>query len=170
MKKKVVLLSVVFLLALMGVLTIKLFPIIQGRLYLGNRINMDISVYFNGELIDIKELEVRCKDPRNVYSDIEMVDSRYCVRGGTYGAYTYTVVVPAKYIGDTDENITVELVYINANSWYISYSKCVIKIEEQDGIRECSCEIKTKVNDGTSTDYLKESPIESGIVQFTWGL
>ena len=170
MKKKVVLLSIIFLLAFVGGLTIKLFPIIQGRLYLGNRISLDISVYFNGELIDIKELEVRCKDPRNVYLDIETVDSRCCVRGGEYGAYTYIVVVPAKFIGDTDENITIELVYINANSWYISDSRCVIKIEEQDGIRECSCEIKTKVNDGSSTDYLKESSIERGIVQFTWGI
>ena len=169
MYKKKLILAIAFV-AILGLLLLKGYPIVQGKLSFGNRINMAISIFYNGKQISMNEVEVSCKNPNDQPCDIEIQGSKYSVKGGAYGAYTYTITIPAKYMDNRNEDVAIELAYINANSWYISDSNCVITIEEQDGVSSCKCEVETKYNDGTSTDYLKGDEIENGVVQFTWGI
>mgnify|MGYP003490191933 CR=1 FL=1 len=69
-----------------------------------------------------------------------------------------------------EDNIVIELKFVNANDWYISDNNCLIEIQNIDGILNCNCRIDTEYNDGTSSNYSKEKPMENGKVEFSWGI
>lgn len=146
------------------------FPRIYGKLYSGNHIKMDLSIYYEGNQISIDDLEVKCVNPQNLVSQIKKDGSKYSVKGGKYGRYIFTVTIPRIYIENGEEDIIIELQYLNSNDWYISDSECVIDIRNVDGLVSCNCKINTKYNDGTSADYSEEKQIENGNVKFSWGI
>ncbi len=146
------------------------FPMIYGKLYSGNHIEMDFLVYYQGRQVDIDCLEIKCVNPQNQVCQIEKDGSKYGVKGGEYGRYIFTLTIPKSYIDDGQEDIVIELQYHNSNDWYISNSECTIDIRNVDGVVSCKCKVNTKYNDDTSTEYLEEKQVEKGSVRFSWGI
>lgn len=164
--------SIVIILVILVIFCVlySVFPIIYGKLYSGNHIKIDLSIYYEGNQINIDDLEVKCVNPQNQVSQIEKDGSEYSVKGGTYGKYTFILTIPGTCIENGEEDIIIELQYLNSNDWYISDSKCMIDIRNVNGLVSCNCKINTKYNDGTTADYSEEKETENGNVKFSWGI
>lgn len=162
------------------------FQIIRGKLYSGNRIELDLSIYYNGNLITSDMINVTCTNPEGQNEKVAENVSKYSVKGGKYGKYYFQVTIKkdidnnienseeVSKISNTKENIeetiTLELQFLKSNDWYISKSDCVVEIDSIGGNLNCSCKVSTEYNDGTSSDYYEEKVIEDNIVRFSWGL
>lgn len=97
-----------------------MFTIIYGKLYSGNHIGINISIYYEGKQISLDDLEIKCVNPQNQVEQIEKDNSGYSVKGGKYGRYIFTVTIPSVYVEAGEEDTIIALQYLNLNDWYIS--------------------------------------------------
>ncbi len=164
-KKWIIIFSI---LAFITISIILVLPVLQGKLYSGDYINMNIKVMYNGKIID--KYSVSCTNPNNEIVNVDKKDSSYSVDGGEYGKYSFRICVEKEDVEGLNDNITINLDYINANNWYISNSDCVINISTQDEAYNCQCEVLTKYNDGTTDKYEDIKGVVDGVVTFTWGI
>ena len=143
-----------------------IFVKIYGKFYTGDHIELDLSIYYKGELITGDSIDITCINPQGKNEQINRDTSKYSVKGGEYGKYVFSVTIKNKI----EETVVLELEFLNANDWYISKSRCVIEIDELDGELNCNYEVTTKYNDGTSLDYSEKKTIKDGKVEFSWGI
>lgn len=169
-KKKIVFIICGVIAVLAAILVYFTFPIIQGKLFADYNVNLDLIVYCNGKEIDLRDLEIKCTNPKDKTVEVVCKDGIYRVGEGQYGKYIFVITIPKSELEGFSEDLTLELHYINTNSWYISDSTCVISITNEDEVANCQCEINTKYNDGTSQNYIEEDVIEDGKVKFSWGM
>ena len=171
-RRTIVIIGIVIGIAALVVVMHHTYPIIYGKLYSGNHIKLDFAISYEGKQLSTDDFKVECINPEDDNESISKEGSKYAVEGGEHGAYKFIVTVDAAKINDEsiEDNIVIELKYINANDWYISDNNCVIEIQNVDGLLNCDCKINTEYNDGGITEYSKEKPIENGKVEFSWGI
>ena len=170
-KKKIILILLSFILLVGAALFLVKSHTIQriyGKLYTGDHIELDLSIYYKGELLTSDCIDITCINPQGKHESIgkDAETSKYSVKGGEYGKYIFTVTIEDK----TEEPVVLELKFLNTNDWYISDNNCIIEIQNIDGILNCNCKINTEYNDGTLSDYSNEKQIENGKVEFSWGI
>lgn len=188
-KKKKVFISLLVLLGLVALVMFSIysnvFQIIRGKLYSGNRIELDLSIYYNGNLITSDMINVTCTNPEGQKEKVVENVSKYSVKGGKYGKYYFYVTIKKDIDNNIENNeevskinnpkeiieetITLELQFLNSNDWYISKSDCIVEIDSIGGKLNCNCKVSTEYNDGTSSDYYEEKIIEDDIIRFSWG-
>lgn len=122
---------IIFVILLMSIFIYNIFPIIYGKLYSGNHIGIDISIYYDEIQISLDDVEIKCVNPDNKVEQVEKKDATYSVKGGKYGRYIFTITIPGTHIKEGEENIIVELQYLNSNDWYISDTDCIINIKSE---------------------------------------
>ena len=171
-KRNIILLIIAILVVICTLAVYNTYPIIYGKLYSGNHIKLDLSICYEGKELESEEFKVECINPEGDIESISIDGNKYAVKGGEYGEYRFVVTIESDILSEenTDNNIVIELQFINANDWYISDNNCVIEIQNIDGVLNCGCKINTEYNDGTSSDYSKEKQIENGKVEFLWGI
>lgn len=162
-KKKIIIILLAFIMVAVMIICFinsKAFQRIYGKLYTGNHINLDLSIYYDGKLINADDMEIVCVNPENDVEKIDKNGSKYSVKGGKYGKYIFTVTI--------EDDFVIELHFLNMNDWYISNSICNIEVKNVDGLLNCDCRIKTEYNDGTTVNSTKQKPLENGKVVFLW--
>ena len=177
-KKRNVIALIIAMLVFICILAVyNTYPIIYGKLYSGNHINIDLSINYEGKQLELDDFKVECINPEGDIESISKDGNKYAVKGGDYGEYKFVVTIDAKIFDEennitynTEDNIVIELQFINANDWYISDNNCVIEIQNADGALNCNCKINAEYNDGTTSNYLKVKSIENGKVVFSWGI
>ncbi len=171
-KRNVIALTIAIVVVICILAVYNTYPIIYGKLYSGNHINLDLSISYEGRQLKTTDFKVECINPEGNIEKVSKADNKYAVRGGEYGEYTFLVTIDTKIFDEEniENNIVIEFQFINANDWYISDNNCVIEIRNIDGALNCDCTIDTEYNDGTSSNYFKEKQIENGNVEFTWGI
>ena len=178
-KRNIIALTIIILVVVCTLVVYNIYPIISGRLYSGNHINLDLSISYEGKQLETRDFKVECINPEGNIEFISKDGNKYAVKGGKYGEYRFLVIISTDILNEEniddnieyiEDNIVIELQFINANDWYISDSNCIIEIQNVDGALNCNCTIDTEYNDGTSLDYSNEKPIENGKVEFLWGI
>lgn len=168
-KKKIIIISLATILSVVAItyfINSNTFEKIYGKLYTGDHIELDLSIYYEGELITSDNIEITCINPEGKNEQIDKEDLKYSIKGGEYGKYIFTVTIEDKVQGD----VVLELQFLNANDWYISNSNCIIEIQNDNGILNCNYKISTEYNDDTSSELSGEKQIEAGKVEISWGI
>lgn len=183
-RRNILIIVTAIFVVLLGVVLYNTYPIIYGRLYSGDHINLDLSICYEGKQLEEDDYKIECINPEGKKESISKDAQQYSVRGGEYGCYRFIITICSDVFGETvveleesgeeyiehiKEEVIVELQFLNSNDWYISDSNCIIEIENIDGIRNCDCSINTEYNDGTSSEYGDVKQIENAKVEFTWG-
>lgn len=171
-KRNIIAIVTVILVVICAVVAYNIYPIIYGKLYSGNHITIDLSISYEEKQLGTDDFKVECVNPEGDIETISREGYKYAVKGGEYGEYKFVVTIDAKIFDEEyiEDNIVIELKFVNANDWYISDNNCLIEIQNIDGILNCNCRIDTEYNDGTSSNYSKEKPMENGKVEFSWGI
>ena len=175
-KRNIIAIVAVILVIICALVAYKTYPMVYGKLYLGNHIKLDLSISYEGKQLESDEFKVECVNPEGDIESINKDDNKYAIKGGEYGEYKFVVIIDAKIFdkdnikNNTEDKIVIELQFINANDWYISDNNCLIEIDNIDDALKCNCKINTEYNDGTSSDYSNEKQIENGKVEFSWGI
>ena len=170
-KKRNVIATVIFV-AICAMVIYNLFPIIYGKLYSGNHIKLDLSVSYEGKQLEATDFDVECINPQGNIEKVSKDGSKYAVKGGKYGEYKFILTIDGKIFDEdnTEDNIVIELQFINANDWYISDNNCLIEIHNIDGELKCDCKVDTEYNKGTTSNYHIEKTIKNRKVEFSWGI
>lgn len=169
LKKKII----VIVLAIIALVAVAIFMTqsnilhrIYGKLYKGNHIELNLSVYYEGEQITSDNIKITCINPEGKNESINSKDLKYSIKGGEYGKYIFIVTIEDRF----QEDMVLELEFLNANDWYISDSNCIIEIQNQDDELNCSYRITTEYNDETTDDLSGEKQMEDGKIKITWGI
>lgn len=183
-KRNIITITISLFVVICTLVVYNTYPIIYGKLYSGNHIKLDLSIIYEGKQLELEKFKIECINPEGDIESINRDGNRYAVKGGEYGEYKFAVTISADILDEEniddntddnidyrrEDNIVIELQFINANDWYISDNNCIIEIQNIDGILNCNCKINTEYNDGTSSDYSNEKQIENGKVEFSWGI
>ena len=171
-KKRNIVMATVMLVVICAVVAYNIYPIIYGKLYSGNHITLDLSINYGEKRLGIDDFKVECVNPKGEIETISIESDKYAVKGGEYGEYKFVLTIDGKILDEdnTEDNIVIELQFINANDWYISDSNCLIEIYNIDDTLKCDCKINTEYNKGTSSNHYIGKIIENGKVVFSWGI
>ena len=182
--KKRNILIVAIIAVLLGIVVYKIYPMIYGKLYSDNHINLDLSIYYKGKQLKADDYKIECINPKGKNESISKEGTQYAVKGGEYGCYTFVITINSNvmdetvteieksdetYIDHKKDEARIELKFLNSNDWYISNSNCKIEIQNIEGLLNSKCVIDTEYNDGTSSEYSKQKQFNNGKVEFTWG-
>lgn len=182
--KKRNILIVAIIAVLLGIVVYKIYPMIYGKLYSGNHINLDLSIYYKGKQLKADDYKIECINPKGKNDSISKDGTQYAVKGGEYGCYSFVITIfshvvdaadveietsDETYIENIKEEVIIELQFLNSNDWYISNSNCKIEIQNIEGLLNSNCVIDTEYNDGTTSEYSKHKQFDNGKVEFTWG-
>ena len=183
-RRNILIIVTMTLVVLLGVVLCKTYPMIYGKLYSGNHINLDLSIYYKGKQLEADDYKIECINPKGKNEAISKEGTQYAVKGGEYGCYSFVITILSHVIDATDveietsgetyiehvnEEVIVELKFLNSNDWYISSSNCKIEIQNIEGLLNSNCIIDTQYNDGTSSEYSKQKQFDNGNVEFLWG-
>lgn len=164
---KVMLLSLILL--ILGGFVIILNPELQGMIFPGNNISIELKLFVNDREVSLdkaKVILIRDGEEKNLKVD----NGVFQVRGKEYGEYKFKVIVEDKQITNSNKQLIFNLKYMNANRWYISNSKCKIDLKvDKKGIVGTS-EIEIKYNDRTSNVYEQDIKQKSNEINLNWGL
>ena len=183
-RKNILIIVTIIVSLLLGVILYKTYPVIYGKLYSGNHIKLDLSIYYKGKQLEADDYKIECINPKGKNESISEEGIQYAVKGGEYGCYSFVITIfshvmdekdvemetlDKTYIEHVKEEVIVELKFLNSNDWYISNSNCKIEIQNIDGLLNSKCVIDTEYNDGTSSEYSKQKQFDNGKVEFSWG-
>lgn len=145
-------------------------PQIQGCIFLGKRINIDLTVMLDGEKISLDNLNSNCISEKQSCS-VSSKNRIYKTRGGEYGQYSFSLTIPSERLGQNKSDITLNLNYLNTNSWYISESKCDIYLytNKNTSIIAENAIIDVKYNDDTSQNYNQNIDLKNNSLNINWG-
>ena len=169
-KKRIIIIALIII----GLATVVVFLMqsgilhrIYGKLYKGNHIELDLSIYYDGELIPSDNIQVTCINPEGKNELLNNDDLKYSIKGGEYSKYIFAVTIQ-----DTNykEPVILELEFLNANDWYISNSNCIIEIQNQDGQLNCNYKISTEYNDKKIEDVYDNKQMEDRKIKISWGI
>lgn len=158
-------------LVLLGFLTyifISFGPMIWGKIYSGDRITVNLTLFFEGKQIPLEGVEVQC-DFENSQCEFNAKNGTYKTEGGKYGKYHFKVLIPKVSVEGIENDITLDLNYINTNSWYISDSRCVINLYENGNAIMGDANVNVKYNNNTTTNHLFDLVSKDNVISITWG-
>ncbi|GKX31871.1 hypothetical protein SH1V18_43510 [Vallitalea longa] len=146
-------------------------PRIQGHLYSKERITINLTVMLDGEKISLDNLNADCFHESEKCSVVSE-NGTYNTKGGSYGSYTFKIIIPSDRLSQYKDNITINLDYINSNNWYISKSNCIVyfNTNENGDIVGDKATIDIKYNDNTTQNYNKNIELEDNNLEIYWGL
>lgn len=170
-RKTILIILSVLLLMLSGVIWFTInHPRIKGHFYTGNRITINLKVISNGNEVLLNDLAVT-----GVYNDknIDVISENgvYKTSGGNHGEYKIQLIIPKERINGCENDITLQLNYINANNWYISNSDCIVELDfDENGLISAEYSVYVSYNDNSSSEYKKNIKSKNNIISINWGL
>lgn len=183
-RRNILIIMTIIIVAILGIVLYKTYPMIYGKLYSGNHIKLDLSIYYKGKQLETDDYKIECINPKGKNESISTEGTKYAVKGGVYGRYSFIITINSNvmdeifteieetdetYIEHVKEEVIIELQFLNSNDWYVSNSNCKIEIQNIDGLLNSKCVIDTEYNDGTSSEYSKQKQFDNGKVEFSWG-
>lgn len=145
-------------------------PRIRGHFYTGDRITINLKVISNGHEIALNDLVVT-----GVYNDknldVTSENGVYKTSGGNHGEYNFQLIIPKERINEYENDITLQLNYINANNWYISNSDCIVELDlNENGLISAEYSVYVLYNDNSSSEYKRNVEPNNNIINIYWGL
>ena len=160
-----------FLLIIAGSLIyFKFAPMIKGKLYNGNRITINVSIYLDDKKLNLQNISAECSFENEV-CNLTSDNGKFQTKGGKYGEYRFKVMVPDKQNNGLNHNLTLNLNFLNSNDWHISKSDCCIYLytNKNDSLSG-NAVIKTKYNDRSSKTNNYDINETTGDISLNWGL
>jgi len=152
------------------VIIVNNLPIIQGKLYTGDRIKINLVVNYNGQKLSLDNLNATCIYQKKDNQIVKSNNGNYSTKGGGYGKYVFRIIIPEKYIDGYENDITIDLNYINTNNWYISNNDCIVNLINNNDILSGDFTVNTKYNDGTIEEHQSEIELIDNVININWGM
>ncbi len=152
------------------IIIINNLPIIQDKLYTGDRIKINLAVNYNGQKISLDNINATCiYQEKNNYI-VKSNNGNYSTKGGDYGKYVFRLIIPKKCIDGYENDITIDLNYINTNNWYISNSDCTVNLIYNNNILSGDFTVNTKYNHGTFEEHQSKIELIDNVININWGM
>jgi len=144
-------------------------PKIYGEIYSGNRITLNLTIFFEGKPISLDKAEVYC-DFDNSSCELYSENGIYKTRGGKYGKYHFKVILPKGSLDGIENDIVLNLNYINTNSWYISKNNCIFNLYESNDTIVGDANVNVKYNDNNTENHNFNLINKDNVFNINWGL
>ncbi|GMQ57197.1 hypothetical protein AN1V17_15920 [Vallitalea sediminicola] len=143
---------------------------IQSYIFGKDRITIHLKVILNGEEISLDTLSANCTfENRNC--TVNSKTGTYTTKGGKHGQYSFNIIIPLERLSYKSD-VILNLNYINANSWYVSESNCIVYLHtnENGNISADKAIISVKHNEKTSQNYIQNIEFVNSCLEINWGI
>lgn len=171
MKTKHKILMIISFIFIIGISLIyfKFGPMIKGKLYNGNRITLNVSIYVNDKELELQNVSAECSFENEV-CNIKSENGKFQTKGGKYGEYCFKITIPSIERNTLTDDLILNLNFLNSNDWYISKSDCCIYLYTDNNSLSGNATINTKYNDNTVKTNVFDIDETTGDISLHWGL